>query len=87
MKIMATCAECGIVVVGYVIETIKLKKISLPGEIPLQLISKVTGFTPQLIGSAFDGYVKKALLESFIEAQKAGKPSRLQLKWSKNYVS
>lgn len=84
---MATCAECGIIVVSYVIETIKLKKISLPGEIPLQLISKITGFTPQLIGSAFDSYVKQALLESFIEARKAGKPSRLQIKWSKNYVS
>jgi hypothetical protein len=81
---MATCAECGIKVVGCILKIVKDKVISLPGEFPLQLLSKETGFTPQLIGSSFDGYIKNALLENSLYAAKAGKPSRLQIDWKKN---
>lgn len=76
---MPTCSESGHAAVKFILHEIELKRIICPSEISLTLISRETGFTPQLIGMAFDDYIKKALGENGFVAKKAGKPCRLQI--------
>lgn len=79
---MPTCSECGNAAVHFIISEIDNKMIVCPTDISLALISKGTGFTPQLVGMAFDDYIKKAIEANGYEIRKSGKPSRLQI--SKN---
>lgn len=83
---MATCSECGLKVVKFVLTIIANKNITLPGEISLQSISRETGYTPKLIGSSFDDYIKGALFDNFLIVKKAGKPCRLQIRSRKTNI-
>ena len=75
---MTTCAECSIKVVEYLLTVMHSKLLALPGEIPLQLISSETGFTPQLIGLAFPK-VKEALFLNGYLVEKSGNPKSLKI--------
>lgn len=53
--------------------------LSLPTEISLQQIGKLIHATPQVVGMAYDDYIRKPLAAKSITSRKCGSPVCIQL--------
>lgn len=76
---MTRLSDCGHDSVAAITHAIEKKRLVLPTEISLRKLEELTGHRVQLIGSAFDDFIKPNLLELGIVARKCGTPVVVQL--------
>lgn len=63
----------------YILQEINNGNLILPREITLQQIAKFIQTTPQVVGTAYDDYIRKPLAAKGISSRKCGTPVCIQL--------